>query len=269
MSALAPAPDRAPDLRVLRKELAALREVHPPGSSVVVEAFERLVRAGDAVGQPLDGLRRHTSDEVERFFAQTIPGPDGHVYWDGPSSGFVRNDKKNRVPRRWWWAHKNGHELGQHQDLVPTCGERHCINPDHCEVGRGLRRLRFDSQAMLGKLQVVALRLGRAPTTKEWETLGITPSVSLFQQRFGSWPDAVRQAGFTPIHSSTEFAASTPSICIAALRAVREAAGHWPTRKEFEHHRPLLKEKELPSSSSTIKKYLGPWTEALRKAGKR
>jgi hypothetical protein len=261
--------DLPPELRVLREELAELRRIHPRRSSVVAEAFQRLVRAGDAVGQPVDGLRTHTRDEVERFFAQTIPGPDGHVYWDGSRHGFKRNDGRNRSPRRWWYTHKHGTELGTYEDFVPTCGERHCINPDHCAVGRGLRRMRFDRQAMLGALQVVALRLGRAPTSSEWERLGGRPSVSLYQMRFGTWPDAVREAGLVPAVGSSRFAPTTPVRCIASLRFVRESVGHWPTRAEFEAARPQLHAIELPSSSSTIKKYLGPWTAALRKAGKR
>lgn len=261
--------DPAPGLRVLREELAELRATHPRRSSVVAAAFERLVRAADVVGQPLDGLRTHTRDEVERFFANTVPGTDGHVYWDGARSGFRRNDGKNSVPRRWWYTHKHGIALGPHEDFVPTCGERHCINPDHCEIGRGLRRLRFDREAMLGGLRVCALRLGHAPTTRDWARLGLSPSESLYKIRFGTWATAVREAGLTPVFSSSRFAPTSPARCIASLRFVREQVGHWPTRTEFERARAALHAAELPASSSTIKKYLGSWTEALRKAGKR
>jgi hypothetical protein len=255
------------DLRVLREELAELRRTHERRSSVVAEAFCRLVREAAAQGQPLDGLRRHTADEVERFFAQTIPGPDGHVYWDGAKS-FTRNDGKTRIPRRWWWAHKHGRELGQHEDLIPTCGESSCVNPDHCEIGRGLRRLRFGREAMLGSLKVGALRLGHAPTWDEWTTLGLRPSQTTFKQRFGSWGRALREAGLTPTRP-TQYAPVTPAQCIESLRFLRTQLGRWPSSKDFDDSRQLLVAAGLPSSSSTIAKYPGPWREALRKAGRR
>lgn len=260
--------DPPPDLRALREELAELRRTHPRRSSVVAEAFQRLFRASCAAGQPLDGLRRHTTNEVERFFSQTIPGLDGHVYWDG-ASAFTRNDGKQRVPRRWWWAHEHGRELGQHEDLVPTCGERHCVNPDHCEVGRGLRRLRFSRDAMLGAINVAALRLGRTPTSSEWDTLGLSPNRSTISMRFGSWRNAIKEAGLAPVRSPSQFGSVTPAQCLASLRFVRKSLGRWPSRKDFDDARPLLHAAELPSSSSTIKRYLGPWSEAIRKAGKR
>jgi hypothetical protein len=259
--------DPPPDLRVLRAELAELRRTHPPRSTVVRVAFERLFRASFQLGQPLSGLRRHTTNEVERFFAHTIPGPDGHVYWDGPQT-FTRNDGKTRIPRRWWWAHKHGRELGQHEDLIPTCGQSSCVNPDHCEIGRGLRRLRFDREAMLGALRVGALRLGHAPNWAEWDTLGLSPSQPTYKLRFGSWGKALREAGLTPGRGS-QYAPTTPASCLEALRLVHKTLGRWPSRKDFEDSRQVLITAGLPSSSSTIKKYLGPWTEALRKAGRR
>lgn len=260
--------DPAPDLRVLREELAALREVHPRRSSVVAEAFCRLVRAADAVGQPLDGLRRHTSDEVERFFAQTIPGPDGHVYWDGTKK-FKRNDGKDRIPRRWWWAHVHGAEAGPYEDIIAVCGERNCINPEHCGMGRGLLRRQFSEEQMLNAVKVAALRLGRAPTSGEWDSLGLHPSRVVFRLRFGSWENVIRKAGLEYVRSRRSGRPASNSDCIAALRHLRKMLGHWPTRREFARSKALLHAADLPSSATTIRSRLGPWTEALYKAGKR
>lgn len=262
--------DPPPDLRALREELAELRTIHPRRSSVVAEAFQRLVRAADAAGQPLDGLRTQTVDEVERFFAQTIPGTDGHVYWDGPRSGFRRNDGKLRVPRRWWYADKHGSELGPYQDLVPICGEQNCVNPDHCEVGRVLRRGRqFSDEQMLNAVKVGALRLGRAPKSDEWETLGLKPSRGMFTLRFGTWENVIRQAGLEYVRSRKSGRVSSAADCIAAIKHLRKMLGHWPCEAEFLRSQALLYEADLPTAPGTIRKHLGGWSEALRKAGKR
>lgn len=256
-------------IRELRDELTRLRETHPRSSSVVLEAFERLFRAASAAGQPLDGLRRHTSDEVERFFANTIPGVDGHVYWDGWKQGFRRNDGKYRVPRRWWWAHVNGRELGPYEDLVPMCGERNCITPEHADVGRSLRRYRFTQDQMLGAVQVAALRLGRPPNSKEWDSLGLSPTRAIYQARFGSWENVIRSAGLDYDAMRGPLPSSSPSVCIKSLRFVRERIGHWPSIREFRAAAADLQAADLPSGESTIKKYLGGWPEACRKAGAR
>lgn len=267
MIALAHEP--APDLRVLREELAELRRVHPRRSSVVLEAFCRLVRAADAVGQPLDGLRRHTADEVERFFAQTIPGTSGHVYWDGTRDGFKRNDGKKRSPRRWWYAHKHGRELGPHESLVAMCGEVHCINPEHCETGRRHRDRRYSDEQMLNAVKVAALRLGRAPKSEEWQELGLSPSRGIYTVRFGSWETVIRKAGLEYVRSRKSGRPATASDCIAALRHLKRMIGHWPSRNEFDAYRELLYAADLPSSPTTIHRRLGGWPAALRKAGKR
>jgi hypothetical protein len=255
------------DLRVLREELVELRRTHPRRSSVVAEAFGRLFRASCAAGLPLDGLRKHTGDEIERFFAQTIPGLDGHVYWDGARYGFARNDGKLRTPRRWWWAHVNGVEPGQYEDIVSTCGEQNCINPEHCEQGRGLRRERVGREAMLGSVRVAALRLGRAPNSMEWNTLGLNPTRKTLVQRFGSWENVIREAGVEYGHIPGRKA--SPRLCIEALRFARKQLGHWPSYREFLRVAPLLRAEGLPSASVTIRKHLGGWAEALYKAGKR
>lgn len=250
-------------LRELRAELDRVRQLYGPGSSQGAEAFNRLSREAGRQGQPLDGLRRYVEDEVERFFAQTIPGSDGHVYWDGGQM-FVRNDSLTRQPRRWWWEHIHG-PLGGGDAVLPTCGERHCINPEHsAKQDRQERHRRFTDQQMFGALQVVAMQLGHAPTLGEWTRLHKTPSAKLYLMRFGSWRHAVAQAG---IEYRTRLA--SPKKCVAALRLARKTLGHWPNTTEFLSPRvcAALKEADLPRSDSSIYKHLGSWSEALRKAG--
>lgn len=195
-------------LKDLRDDLERVRATQPRRSSEAREAFERLFRASAKKGQPLDALRRYTADETERFFAQTVTGVSGHVYWDGSRNGFVRNDKKSRAPRRWWWAHKHGKEPGQYEDIVAMCGELNCINPEHCEMGRNLRRpKRYTEEQMLNAIKVAALRLGHPPSTLEWSAMKGSPDRKIFQACFGNWGNAVRKAGFAEYGNSGRKAA--------------------------------------------------------------
>jgi hypothetical protein len=257
------------DLRPYQEAHAAARVNYPRRSTQQREAFENLFRAAIKAGQPLDALRRYAANETERFFAQTLDGTDGHVYWDGSSNGFKRNDRKIRSPRRWWWAHLLGTELGPYEDLVPTCGELKCINPEHCEVGRGLRRRQFTDAQMLGAVQVAALRLGRAPRAGEWETLGLKPSYKLYKIRFGAWKKVVLAAGLEYTHPRHGGIKASPELCLESLRHLHTVLGHWPNEGEFRRNKALLHEAHLPAAPGTIRKNLGLWNDALRKAGKR
>jgi hypothetical protein len=255
------------DLRELRDELTRVREEHGRRSAEAAEAFEELVRASAAQGKPVDALRRYTANEVERFFSSTIPGPDGHVYWDGPKSGFTRNDGKNRVARRWWWGHRAGVEPGPYEDVVATCGDLNCINPEHCQAGRDLRRRRFSDEQMLGSVKVAALRLGRPPRMKEWGRLGLEPSANIFRLRFGGWSNVIRQAGLTYVPQ--QGVKASPEECVAAIRRFHALTGNWPTTKTLRTQAAALHAAGLPSGASTIARHHGSWDAALRKAKSR
>lgn len=251
-------------LRSLREDLTAVRAEYGPGGHAQ-RAFERLFAAAAAAGRPLDQLRRYATDEGERFFANTIPGTDGHVYWDGAKYGFACNDGKARVPRRWWWTHVKGIEPGAYEDVAPVCGERNCINPEHCEQGRGLFRRRFSDEQMLGALQVAVMRHGRPLQKNEWDALGLRPTAHVYTTRFGSWPKAWRAAGYD-YRRVTPNTSTNTGDCLAALRFLHGVLGHWPSNSEFRQNRALLAEARHIKSHSTIVKYLGGWPEALRKA---
>jgi hypothetical protein len=250
-------------VKTLRADLEALRVGGAPRWKRR-EAFERLLRASVQEGHPLDALRRHVADEQERFFACTIPGLDGHVYWDGPK-GFIRNDGKVRVPRRWWWAHVNGRELDPYEDCFATCGEQGCINPEHCEIGRGLRRRWYSDEQMLNAIRVAVLRLGRSPSGKEWDRMGGRPSRKVFDVHFGNWTAALRKAGFEAYVRPGSHVDAVD--CVRALSFVHERIGAWPSGKEFIRHRSALRTAGHVTSLTTIRRHLGPgWQEALRKA---
>jgi hypothetical protein len=270
---------RAPqtdDIQALRAEHRLQIELHGRRSSEAAESFEHLLRASCAKGHPLDALNTHSRNEVERFFAQTVAGSDGHVYWNGAKHGFTRNDGHSRTPRRWWWAHRAGAEPPRELDVVATCGELHCINPEHCETGRDLRRRRFSEDQMLGALNVLALRLGHTPSTKDWDREAMRPSAAVFKMRYGSWANAVSTAGLPPVDPSlTRYVFPKkdiqPEQCIEALRVAAAVLGHVPSSETMRRQdvRDRLKEGGLPATPETIAKYLGDgsWRVALRRAG--
>lgn len=254
------------DLGPYRARLVEAREQHGRRLSETQSAFEELFRVAARSGQPLDGLRRYTENEVERFFAQTIPGPDGHVYWDGAKDGFTRNDGKQRRPRRWWWARVHGVDLDPYDDVIAVCGERNCINPEHAEKGRGIVRRQFTEEQCVGAIQVVALRLGRAPLKDEWDAGSYRPSSTTIVARIGSWSGAVRRAGYEPWIGAANAPVSAAQ-CIATVRFLEKRLGRTPFVTDIDRLRPELRANGLPSSPATIWRYLGRWPDALKKAG--
>lgn len=186
------------DLRVLRAELERVREVYGRGSSQGLAAFQRLNAASHEVGRPLDGLRRFSTDEVERFFAQTVLGPNEHVYWDGSRHGFERNDGRWRKPARWWWEHVHGPIGTTTLRLHPTCDDGACINVEH-QVLEHFRTEQYSESQMLGALQVMAMRLGRTPSKALWLKHNGRPSPNIYVARFSSWSKALRAAGLEPL----------------------------------------------------------------------
>lgn len=251
-------------LHELRESLTLTREVYGRRSSQSQRAFELLVRTAAANGTPLDGLRHHVEDEVERFFSYTIPGPDGHVYWDGPKV-FVRNDGKGRRPLRWWWQHRYANLLNN-DDLVLKCGERNCINPEHAskEYLRGFR-MRWSRERMLARLQVVALQKGRTPTTTEWAREKRHPVAEMYTRMFGDWAQAVAAAGLSPTRGPGA-AADKPTV-IAGIRLVRKLFGRWPSDNDYVRYRTELLAARLPSTVAPATRLFGSFPAARVAAG--
>lgn len=253
-------------LHDLRAELQDVRATHGRRSSQAQAAYERLNRAAHLAGAPLDGLRRHTADEVERFFAYTIPGVDGHVYWDGPKE-FRRNDGGHGRPRRWWWAHVHG-GIDKSVDLVRTCTEANCINPEHYVTGRTRgTAISWSEQRIIGAIQVAAMRLGHTPALDEWERLGLRPNRGTIQQRLGSWNKAMLAAGLTP-NLTKPLTWSRPQ-CLEAVRFVRDRIGHLPSDVEFLALGAELKARGLPTAIHTVAKHCGSWVDAKRIVGEK
>lgn len=253
-------------VREAKQNLTNVRALHGSGSGYGLQAFQQLSQAYAAEGRHIDDLDQRSPVEEERFFASTIQGPDGHVYWQGWRY-FTRNDKALRSPVRWWWEFTHN-PISRQLSVKPTCGDPACINPEHCQLEDQSRRLRrYTDERLIGGLQVLAMRLGRTPTEKDWRESGLDPAFSLFAYRFGSWIKALDAAGLDPIPSVRR-----PIDYIRALQAARALIGHWPTLTDFNSVtvRTHLKDRKLPTSARMVYEKIGPgWEDALRRAGKR
>ena len=258
------------DLSVLRAEWRLMVDTYGRRSSHAAEAFEHLLKTSVRVGEPIDGLRHTVRDEVARFFSQVIPGPEKHCYWIGSKYGFLRNDRKSRVPRKWWWEHLHGVQPTNF-DVVATCGDEACINPDHCRGGVGLRHQRYAEEEMLRLLRERASRLGRAPRIKEWDEWRWSPGTFVYRHRFGSWDKALIAAGLTPSFGG-EGTKATLELCLLSVKAAKDVLGRWPNYNEFRYDeavRVRLTELNLPRSIHSVKRYLGPaWHDVIYRASR-
>ncbi len=229
------------------------------------DAYSAWVRQSCAEGDPPDALRRNAGTESERFFARTIPGSDGHTYWDGNIEKFRLDTGRHRHVRWWWYERVHGPQ--GRGTLGATCGERNCITPEHQRfVSWSEARRRYSDQQMLGVLQVAAQRVGHAPLWNEYRDLGLKPGRDIIAIRFGSWTNALLAAGLEP-HRHALRAAATPEQCFAALHFIAKLVGHPPTEHEFRAHNEELRAAGLHSSPSTIYRCVGSWPKALKMAG--
>lgn len=251
------------NLRELKAELDRVRAVYGRGSSQGAEAYNRLSHEAGKQGHPLDELRRHARDEAERFFAQVVPGPDGHHYWDGPRT-FRRNDGHLRAPARWWWAHEHGPITTSTLRVIRTCDDTRCISPGHAKLEHMTAAQRHSDEQLLGALQVVAMRIGHTPNGNEFVRNGGRPTQSIYVSRFGSWENACRAAHLPAPTIRPNY--SGPDGCIAALRYLHERLGRWPSTIDLGEHRRELQDRGLPAGETTFRTHLGLWREAIKAA---
>lgn len=157
--------------------------------------FARSVRACQE-GRPLDQLRIYSPDEEERFWAQTIDGPDGHVYWQG-SQTFRDNGGGYQNPQRWVWQRTHG-KLDYGEQIVSGCGTENCVAAEHLRHRPRRERAGYgmSDEQVIGGLQALALRLGHAPSARDWNEAGHKLGAAGVAWRFGkTWPRALAAAG--------------------------------------------------------------------------
>jgi hypothetical protein len=178
----------------------------------LVNEWEARFRELAAQGRPPDALRQHSLDESERFWANTVPGPDGHTYWTGGKE-FRRNTGVGITPQRWVWKRAHG-DISNRVSVFPTCGERHCVTLDHLDAAPLHDRRHYTDDQLIGAGQVAAMRLGRMPGMAWWDAHIKSPNRKTILRRFGSWPRFRRLVG----HGSEPCAPSVPLPDDAAVR---------------------------------------------------
>jgi hypothetical protein len=112
-------------------------------------------------------------------------------------------------------------------------------------------------EELLDSLRTLANEIGRPPTISECNAASETASARTYQNRFGSWIDALHAAGIDPRDAPR----SVPcEELLADLRHLAEILGRSPSRSDCDAHSSVL-------SSSTYCQRFGSWNETLRVAG--
>lgn len=246
---------QAPPPRKSALLLVRYRELRDAGASAMVrrEAYNDWFRQCCAEGRNPSALRIHSPEEAERFWAQTVPGPDGHIYWTGAKI-FRTNSGFKTTPRRWAWARTHG-SLSPYTEIENVCGEGNCVNVEHMRIRpRAERRVRFSDDRAIGALQVLALRLGRTPARTDWDAADLPVGATAMQGRFGSWSAFCRKAGLEPQRASYSL---DPATCLEAIRTLTDYLGHPPTQREWKEHHGWLRERGYPTSPNSLKNKLG------------
>lgn len=114
---------------------------------------------------------------------------------------------------------------------------------------------RIPAEKLIAELQSIADQLGRPPSLREIDELS-SYSRSTYQDRFGSWNDAVEEAGLEPRHSST--ANIEDRELLEELDRLAENLNRTPRQRDMEQHGKY--------SVTTYQNRFGSWNDALRKA---
>ncbi len=197
-------------------------------------AYNAWFKQSCAEGNPPDALRSNAGTEPERFFARTIPGVDGHTYWNGGSWRFRLDSGGERHPRWWWYERVNGPQ-GRGR-LGAVCGERNCVTPEHQRfIPWSELRRRFSDEQLLGVVQAIALRLKHTPTAVEYHSFKRSPSREIISVRFGGWENAMRAAGLDPSPDSIH--KRNDEDCVAGLQHLARHLRLLPGRQQHRRNR--------------------------------
>lgn len=115
---------------------------------------------------------------------------------------------------------------------------------------------RIPAEKLIEELQSIADQLGRPPLIREIDELS-SDSRSIYQERFGSWNNAVEKAGFEPEHGSTTNIEDRELL--EELDRLAEKLNRTPRQQDMERHGKY--------SVTTYQNRFGSWNDALRKAG--
>lgn len=156
-------------------------------------------------------------------------------------------------------TYKEMNEQGAHS--ASTCRQRFgswnkAVEAAGLEPNRKHDSLDLTNDQLLEILRKRADRLGRTPTQDEMDAFG-SPTAGTYDYRFGSWNDAVEEAGLEPNRKK-----ATPyddEKLLDDLRRLAEQLGKTPTFREMRDHG--------NHSPKTYTDHFGSWNGAIEEAG--
>ena len=129
---------------------------------------------------------------------------------------------------------------------------------------RGTPR-RFPDERIIGALQVMAMRLGHTPNSKEWDRRHGRPTGKIVLQRFGSWEKAIAAAGLPqPVYRNRTV---KKRAVLEGIRLAHKVLGKWPSEEEYRLAKSELRAAGLPTTNRPAKRLFGTYVEARKAAG--
>ena len=107
---------------------------------------------------------------------------------------------------------------------------------------------------------MVHKKLGRLPTTKEFDDYPKTACTSTIIIRFGTWKNFLKKAGFEVTFKRRPYKKVQDEDLFHQVRTLAKKLGRTPTKKEFDADPSTM------SSSTTVIRF-GTWKNFLKKAG--
>ena len=115
----------------------------------------------------------------------------------------------------------------------------------------------YTKDELINSLKDLSKRLGRVPTSNELGKKNNMPDRSVFEDRFGSWNNALIQSG---LKINKTYRKWTKQEIINWLKYKYDELGKTPGIRDFD------KDPKTPGKN-TVRKVFGNWTNALRQAG--
>jgi hypothetical protein len=115
----------------------------------------------------------------------------------------------------------------------------------------------YSDQELLNHIKRLAQSIGETPTLRDLEKQG-DYSPNPYYSHFGSWSDALREAGFTPKIGGKEKAISRNKL-ISELKRLRERLGRVPRKDDMREHGKY--------SHNPYRREFGSWGDALLSIG--
>lgn len=118
----------------------------------------------------------------------------------------------------------------------------------------------YTDEELLEEIERLVKKFGRPPTTREMREYG-KYTASVYFGRFGSWNDAIRAAGYTPVASAPDASGQRipASELLAEIDRLADQVGGRPTAEQMNEH-----------GQYSVHPYVnrfGSWNSAIERAG--